>query len=154
MYKNNSIEQTKYEWSDRLTLTITYMQFNFKELYAAYDKDELYVILSHQEDYQPDAVNAAWEVAVSKGWQKELTEKLNIKKANEEENVYEESRINEILSEGCFIEVSRNNIIEIEAALIEHNIEYAFLEKNNVKNPGRFYYFYKSDFDAAKKLLG
>ncbi|HSC36670.1 MAG TPA: hypothetical protein VLD19_02315, partial [Chitinophagaceae bacterium] len=63
------------------------MDLDFKELYSSYTAEQLFEVLQNPEQYQEEAVAAAWELASSKGWKKAFTERLDIlnkeKKARE-----------------------------------------------------------------------
>jgi len=130
------------------------MDFDFETLYNSYSKDELYEILKNQDDYQPEAVSAAKKIAKEKGWLSSINFELNILEEESNKKRQEQEKINSIVNDQCFLEINKNHIIETDSILSENDIEYYFIEKNNVKNPGRFYYFFRKDIERVKRLLG
>lgn len=88
---------------------------------------------------------AARKIAKNKDW----LGSINFELGNLAEEKFKEQKeiqqISSIINDQCFLEIGLHHIIETDALLAE---------KNNVKNPGRFYYFYKKDFQRVKRLLG
>ena len=130
------------------------MDFDFETLYNSYSKEQLYEILKNQDDYQQAAVIAARKIAKDKGWLASINfELINLAEEKSKEQK-EHQQISSIINDQCFLEIGLHHIIETDSLLAENNIDYYFIEKNNVKKPGRFYYFYKKDFQQVKRLLG
>lgn len=130
------------------------MHFDFETLYNSYSKEQLYEILKNQDDYQPEAIIAATKIAKEKGWLGSINFELNNLAEEKSKEQIEQQQISSIIKDQCFLEIGYSHIIETDSLLAENNIEYYFIEKNNVKKPGRFYYFYKKDFQRVKRLLG
>ena len=129
------------------------MDFNFEELYNSYSKEELFEILTNPEDYQENAVEVAKRIAKNKGWLSEINHELK-QQANEEELLYKKQEIiKAIIADQCFLEIIGYYILEADSLLAENNIDHYFVEKSNPKSPGRFYYFFKKDFERVKQLL-
>jgi hypothetical protein len=133
-------------------------EIDFKELYSSYTVDQLLDILQNADQYQPDAIAVAWEVAASKGWKQQLTEKLaafNKEKQEEEsEELNEQIEKARMINDNCTVGVYINDFADVQGALENVGIKYCTMEFYLTKGPDIMFYFFKEDFEHAKHVLG
>ena len=134
------------------------MDLDFKELYSSYTAEQLFEVLQNPEQYQQEAVDAAWEIASSKGWKKVLTEKLELldkeKKAGEARDLSNKLEQARIISDNCFLEINMAIAFQLEGILINEGIDFCTVQKYGVRSPITIFYFLKEDFERAKNTLG
>ncbi len=113
-------------------------EIDFKELYSSYTIDQLLDILQNADQYQPLAIAEAWEMAASKGWKQQLTEKLaafNKEKEEEaSEELNEQIRNARMMNDNCTVRVDVNELCSIcRAHWKMQGIDYCTMELYDVK---------------------
>jgi hypothetical protein len=115
-------------------------------------------ILQNADQYQPDAIAVAWEVVASKRWKQQITEKLEAFNKEKQEEASEE--LNEkiknarMMEDNCTVDLSFSNFLAMQGELANAGIDYCTMELYEFKMPTIVLYFFKKDFEHAKKILG
>ena len=120
-------------------------------------KEELFDVLVHHKDYNPQAIEAAVQVCKEKNYvgefkalSDELEKQADLEKRSEEEQAGKLQDIN--LSNRIRFSISTGNQINFEGQLIRHNINFYKSEGYNVEALVMNYYFSDKDFPIAKTI--
>ena len=149
------------------------MENQFYELYNTFDKQELFDVIIHAADYQPEAVECAMQVMREKRWSNDYSELLQAQSEQLKEKEQEEQQ--DILLKAEFyrkeVEIKMQNngysirgtedgmLARFIEALADKDIEYFQESEYSVLkfNPSNEYYFKNEDVaevDALCKELG
>jgi hypothetical protein len=135
--------------------------------YNTYEKEQLFEILLHYEDYQPEAIEIAKKIVKEKKWDSEYSELLdkfrleNEQKELQLQNEYLEQRDKykkavEFQEEKNSFQVRTSDIPRVEGALIENEIDF-YREDKHVgvqldSYPTQTYYFKTTDLSKVDKI--
>ena len=143
------------------------MNSQFYDLYKSYNQKELFDVLLHANDYQPEAVASALQLVKEKGWSDHYQKLIDEKKQQDEKAVKEEQTENlekaEYYRKAVLIKTQNNSfevrigeIPKFEARLAELNVDY-FREDKNIGTqldvyPTQTYYFKNEDVELVDKV--